>query len=390
MNSDPVLSVASFGSETSFENEFFNSAWRRYGAALAAAAVGLAARQALGPVLHDSVPYITLFPALIFSVLFCGAGPTLVAMIFGLAGARFLVLEPTRSFSIPGAAELPGMFLFLAVGSVIAATGEVHRRRMEALREFQKDLEKRVRERTTELRAANQSVGDLTGRLLHLQDEERRRMARELHDGVGQSLAALAMNLANLESDIERISKVAATVSDSVSLVNDMSTDIRTISHLLHPPLLDEAGLASALRWYIDGFTERSKIQVDLEMPENFERLERDLETAIFRVVQECLTNVHRHSGTAVAKIRISRTDDGVYLEVEDEGKGLPAEKQMELLAAGTPGVGIRGMRERLRQLGGTLEIVSGGYGQGTKVAAMLPVGKSEAPLASVAGAGRA
>jgi signal transduction histidine kinase len=151
-----------------------------------------------------------------------------------------------------------------------------------------------------------------------------------------------------------------------------MSKEIRTISHLLHPPLLDEAGLSSALRWYIDGFARRSNIQVDLQLPDDFGRLSRELETAVFRIVQECLTNIHRHSESPVAKIRLVRSAKDVRVEVEDSGKGIPPEKQYVIASVGTPGVGIRGMRERLRQLGGNLEINSNG--KGTVIVARLPL----------------
>jgi signal transduction histidine kinase len=370
-----------------FAVPFFNNALRRYGAAVAAILVALLAREFLTPLLHDSLPYITLFPALVFSALFCGVGPSAVATFLGLFGVRFWFITPAHSFSVPDGPQLMGAFVFLLVASVIVIIGEMHRRNKEALLEFQQGLEARARERSAELDTANQSLGDLTGRLLHLQDEERRRIARELHDSVGQSLAALAMNLSSLAGDIDRIAKAAGTVSDSAALVNDMSTDIRTISYLLHPPLLDEAGLVSALRWYIQGFTERSKIHVDLDLADDFDRLPHDVETAIFRLVQECLTNVHRHSGSTVAKIRIVRTPDEVRVEVQDQGKGIPVERQSELSSGGTPGVGIRGMRERLRQLGGTLEIASNGAGHGTSIVARLPNASGEAPLARAAAA---
>jgi two-component system, NarL family, sensor kinase len=205
-----------------------------------------------------------------------------------------------------------------------------------------------------------------------LQDDERRRIARELHDSVGQMLAALGMNLAAVGTDIERLTKISNTVNDSASLVKELSKEVRTISHLLHPPLLDEAGLASALRWYVEGFAQRSKIEVDLEFPEDFGRLPREAETAIFRTVQECLTNIHRHSESPTATIRIAASDHHVRVEVEDRGKGIPPEKQFEMTSTGTPGVGIRGMRERLRQLGGSLDIHSNG--KGTLIVAQLPV----------------
>jgi signal transduction histidine kinase len=180
------------------------------------------------------------------------------------------------------------------------------------------------------------------------------------------------MNLTLVRADIERLTKTASTLTDSEALVEDMTKEVRTISHLLHPPLLDEAGLAYALRWYIEGFAQRSKIEVDLECPGDLERLPQETETAIFRMVQESLTNIHRHSGSPLAKVRISRSDGNVRVEVADRGKGIAPEKQMELASVGPPGVGIRGMRERLRQLGGTLEIRSDG--KGTIVMARLPV----------------
>jgi two-component system NarL family sensor kinase len=153
---------------------------------------------------------------------------------------------------------------------------------------------------------------------------------------------------------------------------------VRTISHLLHPPLLDEVGLSPALHLYVDGSAERSKIKMDLEIPGDFGRLSRESETAIFRVVQECLTNIHRHSGSPVATIRISRSDSHVLVEVCDKGQGISQEKRSEMMSTGKAGVGIGGMRERVRQLDGTLEIRSEGSGKGTIVIARLPVGKPQ------------
>jgi PAS domain S-box-containing protein len=227
----------------------------------------------------------------------------------------------------------------------------------------------------SERKRAEESLRLLSGQLLQLQDQERRRIARELHDSAGQLLAALGMNLALVESESGNIAPHAVkAIRESVGLVQELSRELRTISHLLHPPLLDEVGLTSALRSYLDGFTERSKIRVDLEIAEDLGRLQQDFETAIFRIVQESLTNIHRHSGSRVARIRISRSDGQVSLEVQDEGKGILAEKREAMDSGGSPGVGIRGMRERLRQLGGSLEIKSNE--RGTVVVARLPVAR--------------
>jgi PAS domain S-box-containing protein len=220
---------------------------------------------------------------------------------------------------------------------------------------------------------AEEALRTLSGQLLHAQDEERRRLARELHDSAGQVIAALSMTLAPVESENGKIPpRTARAIKESLGLINDLSNQVRTIAHLLHPPLLDEVGLASGLRLFLEGFGERSKIKVTLEIPDQFERLPQELETTIFRIVQECLTNIHRHSGSQVARIRITRPDGQVRVEVADRGRGIPPKKQKAMDSGGTAGVGIRGMRERARQLGGTLEINSGS--QGTVIIARLPV----------------
>jgi signal transduction histidine kinase len=344
----------------------------RYAVALFATVVALLVGLGLNPLLGDYVPYITLFPAVAFCAWYCGVGPSILSMVVALIGAQYWFISPTHSLRIVGAPQVIGVLVFSSVSSILMAMGEARRRHEQALWAAQKELGEAVKERTVELDRTNQNLRELSARLMQLQDDERRRIARELHDSVGQMLAALGMNLAAVGTDIERLTKAANTVNDSAALVQELSREVRTISHLLHPPLLDEAGLASALRWYIDGFAERSKIKVDLEIPTDFERLGRESETAIFRTVQECLTNIHRHSESPTARIRIAASDSHVCVEVEDRGKGVPPEKQFELASTGTPGVGIRGMRERLRQLGGSLDIHSNG--KGTLIVARLPV----------------
>jgi PAS domain S-box-containing protein len=214
---------------------------------------------------------------------------------------------------------------------------------------------------------------EFASRLQNMQDEERRRLARELHDSVGQTLTALSMNIGIVQAQSHKLDSIAArAVSENAQLVDQVSREIRTISHLLHPPLLDIAGLVSALRWYVDGFSERSNIKVDLEIPDDFGRLPDELEIAVFRVVQECLTNIHRHSGSATATIRLHHEGSRLTVQVQDQGKGIPMEKQHQLVESGRGGVGFAGMRERLRRLGGALEIQSSE--SGTLVSATLKV----------------
>jgi PAS domain S-box-containing protein len=214
---------------------------------------------------------------------------------------------------------------------------------------------------------------ELAARLLKLQDEERRRIARELHDGVGQLLAAMSMNASRLDGEKSKLSPDAARCAEeNAKLTEQVSADIRTMSYLFHPPLLDELGLDSALQWYIDGFAERSKIAAKLELATDGERLPQDHELCLFRITQECLTNIHRHSGSSNALVRLLRSPGEIRLEVSDDGKGLDHETQSKIASGETVGVGLRGMRERVRQFGGSLEIRSNGHG--TSVIATMPL----------------
>jgi PAS domain S-box-containing protein len=234
----------------------------------------------------------------------------------------------------------------------------------EALRHAHEQLEARVKERTSELDHAQERLRMLSARLLQMQDDERRRIARELHDTAGQILVALNLNLVPVEEELRKTnSGLVGQIGESLRLIEELSRDLRTMSHLLHPPLLDEAGLQSAVRWYVEGFAERSKIEVDLQLDPGLGRLPAELETAMFRTVQECLTNIHRHSGSSFASIVITGDTQHVTIEIRDQGKGM----SMPIRA----GVGIQGMRERVRQLGGHLEIESGSGG--TRVTAVFP-----------------
>ena len=256
----------------------------------------------------------------------------------------------------------------------------------EQLRLSHDELEMRVNVRTAELKRkndqilrqseildmTNQGLRELSTRLMQVQDEERRRIARDLHDSTGQALALLSMNLSVLEMEASRCNpELAKGLSENATLVRQISEELRTLSYLLHPPLLEEMGLESALQWYIDGFGQRSGIKVQFEQ-RDLERLSRNLEIAIFRVVQECLTNIHRHSESATASILLYTSSGTVILEVRDEGKGIAPEMLSKIASAGTSGVGLRGMRERVKDFGGELEIAS--PGNGTEIRIVLPI----------------
>jgi PAS domain S-box-containing protein len=212
----------------------------------------------------------------------------------------------------------------------------------------------------TERKRMEDSLRELSGRLISLQDQERRRLARELHDSTAQTLSALSLNLALVGrcADLARHPQASKALSESLALADQASHEIRTLSYLLHPPWLDEMGLAAALRWYIGGFAQRTTIRVDFQVVHEPGRLRRDVETSLFRIVQECLTNVYRHSGSPKAGVRLDETSAGISLAVWDQGKGIPEPMlQRDHPSPAMFGVGLRGMAERVRQLGGQLTV---------------------------------
>jgi PAS domain S-box-containing protein len=224
----------------------------------------------------------------------------------------------------------------------------------------------------TARRRAEDATRRLSGRLLSLQDDERRRIARELHDSLGQYLVSLKVNLDLLSGAVEQ-ARESALVSECLDAVEECLSETRTISHLLHPPLLDEAGFTSAARWYVQGFAERSGIQADLEIPDDLGRLDGDVETTLFRILQEALTNVHRHSGASMARITLQVDAEQVQLQISDNGKGIPEERLHRLREDySAAGVGLAGMRERVRELGGSLAINSAS--PGTTITVTIPV----------------
>jgi signal transduction histidine kinase len=225
-----------------------------------------------------------------------------------------------------------------------------------------------------ERRHAERAVLDLSARILHVQDDERRRVARELHDSIGQVFAALKMNLEMAEQSAERgeLAQCRELLLESHSVLELGLSGARTLSHLLHPPLLDEVGFTAAARWLVEGFSQRSNIQVKLDIPESLPRMSTDVELTLFRILQEGLTNVHKHSDSRFVEIKVKAEKEQASMSLRDFGKGMPDEV-IDGFRTSNPGlgVGLAGMRERVRSLGGTLELRSEG---GAVVEATIPL----------------
>jgi signal transduction histidine kinase len=232
-------------------------------------------------------------------------------------------------------------------------------------------------------RDSEESMRRLTVRLLQLQDEERRKFSRELHDSLGQYLAGVKMNLDMFSTTQPSTHKL---LTEAVYLLDQAISETRTISHLLHPPLLDEAGFASAAKWYVEGFAQRSGIEVKTDLPYHVDRFPKPVELGLFRVLQESLTNIHRHSGSPRAEIALKMLPGKVLLTVRDFGRGVPSELLTAFQASGTnSGVGLAGMRERIRELGGHLDILS--TATGTLISVTMPLKESAKPAAMLSAA---
>jgi signal transduction histidine kinase len=254
------------------------------------------------------------------------------------------------------------------------------------LRLARDQLEIRVKERTAALSRTNleltreikerkrmeSDLRTLSARMLRIQDDERRRMARELHDGVGQTLSAALMAASQAMTSKDQI---PTSCESGIRQVEEMLQlglrEVRTVSHLLHPPLLDESGLMSAIRWYVEGFSRRSNIPVTLDLDESQERLSQDLETAAFRIIQEALTNVHRHSAARSVRISLKRNGGTLSLQIEDDGRGIPSEL-LQATSTGRKGVGLASMQERASLLGGKFTVESDR--RGTRISVVMPV----------------
>ena len=332
---------------------------------------------ARGVSLDRKAPQVFLYPARHFPFLnqlpvpvveaivvpLTGAGPTGAIWIFSHDEGMVFDSEDVRLLT--GLADFTSSAL--GVIELLDAEGSARLRAAHEIARQAAELKVQVAER----KLAEDNLMELTGRLLQLRDDEQRRVARELHDSVGQLLVAMSMNHSRALG--EQLGPMAArAISENAALLAQVSQEIRTISHLLYPPLLDAMGLAPGVRDYLEGFAERSHMKVQFEITEDFGRLPPDLETALFRIVQEGLTNVHRHSESRTVTIRIVRSSRQVSLTIADVGTGMPRQKVREIEAGRATGVGLRGMRERVRQLGGSFRIRSSP--KGTVVVTRLPL----------------
>jgi len=399
------------------ESQFFSPlretfVYERMAIALATAVLAVLLRWLLDPVLGHVAFYATLYMAVAFSAAFCGMAPGVVTAVLGFFGVFYWFVDPRHSLSLVSRADIHGMVGCIFVCVVLIALGSATRRKQlklndaivalrtearersfaeQKLEKARHELERRVDERTLELseiaRALRSEISvrtrteeqlrRLTVRLLTLQDEERRRIARDLHDTTGQTLAALKMTASSVKRAADpHLPKLSRQFNDLMQLADDALREIRTTSYLLHPPMLEEAGIASATQWFIEGFARRSGIEVQCDISEGLRRPRKACELVLFRLLQESLTNIHRHSGavTACVVLGVSATD--LTLEISDDGKGIPEENLKEFNESSkTTGVGIAGMRERVRELGGRFEIERGR--KGTTVRATLPISKA-------------
>jgi len=384
---------------------------QRYALALVMAVFAVLLRGLLDPVLGHVAFYATVYMSVAFCALVCGLVPAVLTASVGFLGVFYWFVDPRNSLSLSTPAEIHGITGFFLVCTVLVALGDANRKKQlrlnetvvaltkeaherehaeEELRQARDLLEQRVEQRTSELshalmrleseievrKRAEEQLRHLSVRLMTLQDEERRRIARDLHDTAGQMLAALKMVVAAVGRQAIAVPELLPLVEEMNGLLDETLREIRTTSYLLHPPLLDEAGFSSAARWFLEGFAKRSNIEVQCELPETGERWSREYELVLFRVLQESLTNVHRHADASAANIKVTLEDNQVRLEVCDNGRGIEQDRLKRFQEANsTIGVGIAGMRERVRQVGGTLDIRSDK--SGTTVIVALPVAEN-------------
>src|SRR5947208_10844096 len=274
--------------------------------------------------LFATTAYSLFLAAVMLTSWYGGLTPGLLAILFSLLALDRYFMSAER-VGVISRDKFIHMSIFLLAAGIISHLNRSRMRAEKSLLESHRALQSEVRKRTADLQHANDALRRLSGQLMRLQDEERRRMARLLHETVAQSLAVLKMDLAVVNRHGRWSAfKGQEALQEALALTDECIREVRTLSYLLHPPLLDEAGLASALQWYSAGFEQRSGIRTELDLPPTLGRLPRDTETTVFRLVQECLTNVHRHSGSPSARIRIQETSTELIVEITDRGHGMP------------------------------------------------------------------
>ena len=367
----------------------------QYAVALIITAAALALRGLLNPVLGDLGPFLSIYAAVTLASVYLGAGPATLTAILGLLGSTHFFLS-RDNFSFESRSDLAYTVGYLVVAATIIVLAERSRRAFVQVEAARHTLEQKVDERTRELQLALSQLREeiniraqaeetrrrLSARMLNIQDEERRRIARELHDSMGQTLAVLKMTVSPLTNMAASGSPMSKRLDDAIALIDQAIRETRTVSHLLHPPMLDELGFASAANWYVTGFAQRSGIDVKLELPEE-RRLPNSVELTLFRVLQESLTNILRHSGSKKAEVRLEIAGQEIILTVRDFGKGIAPDLLEKFQKTGTDvGVGLGGMRERVKDLGGKLEVQSSGTGATVKVT--LPFVSSETTAPAV------
>jgi signal transduction histidine kinase len=387
----------------------------RYALSLAMAAIAVALRWVLDPLLGHVAFYVTVYAAVAFCALVCGLGPAILSAILGFIGTFYWFVDPRHSLTFSRPSEIHGIIGFFFVCATLIVLGETNRRKrlalgrtivalrsevserrraQEDLRKTHEELERRVEERTNQVsealalvksevtvrRRTEDQLRQLSIRLMTLQDQERRRIARDLHDTVGQTLAAVKMSAATVQQLAGSHVGILQALAELNSFADAALQEIRTTSYLLHPPLLDEAGIASAARWFVEGFARRSAIRAYCEISDGFERPPNNYELVLFRILQETLTNVHRHSGATAVAVRFSFSGRSFTLEITDNGNGIPQER-LKAMAEATDGagVGILGMRERVHELGGRFSIRSDSAGTAVTVDLPLKASRSEA-----------
>lgn len=383
-----------------FAPELFlaNQPVARYALALCLTVLALLVRWLINPVLGDLGPFLSVYAAVTLAAVYLGVGPASLTAFIGLIGSSHWFFSQDH-LSLESRSDLAYSAGFLLVSGIIILLAERNRKALVQVEAARHTLEQKVDERTRELQTALASLkGEIkvraeseearrriSARMLNIQDEERRRIARELHDSIGQTLAALKMTLSALNNMPPAAAQSNAAMAkrwDEVNaLLDEAIRETRTISHLLHPPMLDELGFAASASWYVTGFARRSGIEVKLDLPDEPPRFTESADLTLFRVLQESLTNILRHSGSKKAEVRLELSDQQLVLSVRDYGKGISTAQIERFMTSGTDmGVGLGGMRERVQDLGGKLELQSPGVGTTVKVTLPLVTAASKAP----------